>query len=126
VDVVVRDARGAAQEAREHLGVARGRRGAHLAPHDLRRELRGDLAALDAAHPVAHDEQRAARALVLPQLERGGLDELAAVEITDQEVILVVLADLADVARPRQDNLEDVRRCRSHRRAHRTSSILSS
>ena len=35
-------------------------RALHLAPHHLRRELGRDLAALDAAHAVAHDEQRAA------------------------------------------------------------------
>ncbi len=95
VDVVVRDSCSAAQQAREHLGVARRGGRAHLAPHRLCRELGRDLAAHDAPHAVAHDEQRAAHGFGVPRPEH--LDDAIAIEVTDQEMILVVLADLTDI-----------------------------
>ena len=70
---------------------------------------RRDLAALDAAHAVAHDAAAAPRSAVTTPRRRR-IDELAVVEIADEEVVLVVLAHRADVARAATAMLEVSRR----------------
>src|SRR5690606_20719902 len=95
-DPAVGGADRAPQQARVDLDAAARLRLAHLAPHRARREIAGDLAALGAAHAVAHHRQGAARARPLER--RLTIPQLAGVEIADRERVLVAVADAADVA----------------------------
>ena len=69
---------------------------------DVDRELARDLAGGRAAHAVAHAEH--ARRWCPPPCARSRLEQAAGLtcEIGDEEVVLVVLADLADVGAPEQ------------------------
>src|SRR5262249_54457228 len=100
----------APEQSRKYLGIACGGRSFHLAPDRAGSQLGGDFAAPHAAPAVAHDEQPSSGGGGGPRLPedwfRGALprlrgqctDECGCIEIADEEVILVVLADLADVA----------------------------
>ncbi len=92
-------------EARGQLVVVLGRvaRG-HALVDDVDRELARDLAGGGAAHAVADAEQGPARA---DDLRAVRLHQAAALlrEVRDDEVVLVVLAHLADVGPPEEAHL---------------------
>ena len=95
-DAVVRDLDGVAQVARE--AVARLRLGGDQDVEDrVHGHLRGDLARRGAAHAVTYEKQGA----VLAQLHPLDVVEVrflqAAAEISDQQVVFVVLANEPDV-----------------------------
>ena len=73
----------------------------HPLVEDVDRELAGDLAGRRAAHPVAHREERPVRA---DDAGAVGLEQPArlARQVGDEEVVLVVLADLPHVG-PREE-----------------------
>ena len=108
---------------RAHEARARDRRGWRAARRrrqplvdDVDGELARDLAGGGAAHAVAHAEQGAALADLLLAV---GLDQAATLsgQVGDEEVVLVVLADLADVGATEDAHADLTSGLRRHDRA---------